>query len=167
MAEMFIYPGFTFQVVDGLMTNFHLPQSSLLMLVSAFAGRERVLHAYREALPERYRFYSYGDAMSIAEWRVSIGIADWGSGIGIGDCGLAAIANPQSHRQSAVPIPNPHPHPQSPLPIDIPQLAIPNRDLLYSEVPAGVAQLVRARGSYPRCPGFKSLHRHHFSSPNP
>ena len=50
-------------VVDGLMTNFHLPQSSLLMLVAAFAGRERVLAAYREAVQRRYRFYSYGDAM--------------------------------------------------------------------------------------------------------
>ena len=64
-ADLFIYPGFSFQVVSGLMTNFHLPRSSLLMLVSAFAGRERVLHAYAEAVAERYRFYSYGDAMLI------------------------------------------------------------------------------------------------------
>jgi len=64
-AETFIYPGFTFQVVDGLITNFHLPKSSLLMLVSALAGRERVLAAYREAVEHRYRFYSYGDAMLI------------------------------------------------------------------------------------------------------
>ena len=62
-AEIFIYPGFEFQVIDGLLTNFHLPKSSLLMLVSAFAGRERVLRAYQEAVRERYRFYSYGDAM--------------------------------------------------------------------------------------------------------
>ncbi len=61
----FIYPGHTFQVIDGLLTNFHLPQSSLLMLVAAFAGRERVLAAYREAVEQRYRFYSYGDAMLI------------------------------------------------------------------------------------------------------
>jgi S-adenosylmethionine:tRNA ribosyltransferase-isomerase len=54
-----------FQVVDGLVTNFHLPQSSLLMLVCAFAGREHVLHAYEEAVRLRYRFYSYGDAMVI------------------------------------------------------------------------------------------------------
>ena len=65
LAETFIYPGFTFQVIDGLMTNFHLPKSSLLMLVSAFASRERVLAAYREAVARRFRFYSYGDAMLI------------------------------------------------------------------------------------------------------
>jgi len=62
-TELFITPGFQFQVVDALMTNFHLPQSTLLMLVSAFAGRERVLAAYAEAVREGYRFYSYGDAM--------------------------------------------------------------------------------------------------------
>ena len=65
LADLFIYPGFQFQVVDGLMTNFHLPKSSLLMLVSAFAGRDRVLAAYREAVEKGYRFYSYGDAMVI------------------------------------------------------------------------------------------------------
>jgi S-adenosylmethionine:tRNA ribosyltransferase-isomerase len=65
LATLFIYPGFRFQVVGGLLTNFHLPRSSLLMLVCAFAGRERVLAAYREAVAERYRFYSYGDAMLI------------------------------------------------------------------------------------------------------
>ena len=65
MAELFIYPGFAFQVIGGLLTNFHLPKSSLLMLVCAFAGRDRVLHAYREAVAERYRFYSYGDAMLV------------------------------------------------------------------------------------------------------
>ena len=65
-TTLFIYPGFTFRLVSGLITNFHLPQSSLLMLVSAFAGREHVLAAYREAVAERYRFYSYGDAMFIA-----------------------------------------------------------------------------------------------------
>ena len=64
-ATTFIYPGFGFQVIDGLLTNFHLPRSSLLMLVCAFAGRERVLSAYRAAVTERYRFYSYGDAMLI------------------------------------------------------------------------------------------------------
>ena len=64
-ATVFISPGFNFQVVDGLMTNFHLPRSSLLMLVSAFAGRERVLAAYTEAVRLGYRFYSYGDAMVI------------------------------------------------------------------------------------------------------
>ncbi len=65
VADVFIYPGFRFQVVSGLMTNFHLPKSSLLMLVSAFAGREQVLAAYKEAADRRYRFYSYGDAMLI------------------------------------------------------------------------------------------------------
>jgi S-adenosylmethionine:tRNA ribosyltransferase-isomerase len=64
-AEVFIYPGFEFQVIDGLLTNFHLPKSSLLMLVCAFAGREAVLAAYAEAVAERYRFFSYGDAMLI------------------------------------------------------------------------------------------------------
>jgi S-adenosylmethionine:tRNA ribosyltransferase-isomerase len=64
-AELFIYPGFDFQVINGLLTNFHLPKSSLLMLVCAFAGRERVLEAYAEAVRERYRFYSYGDAMLV------------------------------------------------------------------------------------------------------
>ena len=65
VADTFIYPGFEFRVISGLMTNFHLPKSSLLMLVCAFAGRERVLAAYRAAVAERYRFYSYGDAMLI------------------------------------------------------------------------------------------------------
>jgi len=64
-TDLFIHPGFDFQVVRGLLTNFHLPQSSLLMLVSAFAGREPVLAAYREAIAHRYRFYSYGDAMLV------------------------------------------------------------------------------------------------------
>ncbi|HUR32461.1 MAG TPA: tRNA preQ1(34) S-adenosylmethionine ribosyltransferase-isomerase QueA [Vicinamibacterales bacterium] len=62
-TDLFIHPGFDFRVLSGLQTNFHLPQSSLLMLVSAFAGRERVLDAYREAVARGYRFYSYGDAM--------------------------------------------------------------------------------------------------------
>lgn len=64
-TSLFIYPGFRFQVIDGLVTNFHLPRSTLLMLVSAFAGRELVLKAYSEAVAQRYRFYSYGDAMLI------------------------------------------------------------------------------------------------------
>ena len=64
-TSLFILPGHRFRVVDRLLTNFHLPRSTLLMLVSAFAGRERVLAAYREAVRERYRFYSYGDAMVI------------------------------------------------------------------------------------------------------
>lgn len=64
-ADLFIYPGFNFKVVDALITNFHLPMSTLLMLTSAFAGRERVLNAYREAAEMRYRFYSFGDAMFI------------------------------------------------------------------------------------------------------
>ena len=59
---IFIYPGYRFKVMDGLITNFHLPESTLIMLVSAFAGREHVLDAYREAVRERYRFFSFGDA---------------------------------------------------------------------------------------------------------
>jgi len=64
-TDLFIFPGFPFQVIEGLLTNFHLPRSSLLMLASAFAGRDRLLAAYREAIAQRYRFYSYGDAMLI------------------------------------------------------------------------------------------------------
>lgn len=62
---IYIYPGYRFKVMDGLVTNFHLPESTLIMLVSAFAGRERTLSAYREAVAERYRFFSFGDAMFI------------------------------------------------------------------------------------------------------
>lgn len=65
-TTLFIHPGFQFKVVCGLITNFHLPKSSLLMLVAAFAGTDHVLAAYREAVAQRYRFYSYGDAMFIA-----------------------------------------------------------------------------------------------------
>ena len=64
-TDIFLYPGCEFQVVDGLITNFHLPESSLLMMVSAFAGRERVLDAYHEAVKQNYRFFSYGDAMLV------------------------------------------------------------------------------------------------------
>ena len=64
-CDLFIYPGYRFRVVDALITNFHLPESTLLMLVSALAGRERILAAYREAVAEEYRFFSYGDAMLI------------------------------------------------------------------------------------------------------
>jgi S-adenosylmethionine:tRNA ribosyltransferase-isomerase len=64
-TDLFIYPPFTFKVVDALLTNFHLPRSTLLMLVSAFAGREFILRAYEEAVRDRYRFYSYGDCMLI------------------------------------------------------------------------------------------------------
>ncbi len=64
-TEIFIYPGYSFRVMDGLITNFHLPESTLLMLVSALAGRERVLSAYEEAVKEKYRFFSFGDAMYI------------------------------------------------------------------------------------------------------
>jgi S-adenosylmethionine:tRNA ribosyltransferase-isomerase len=64
-SALFIYPGFRFRVVDALITNFHLPESSLLMLVAAFAGREATLAAYRHAVAQRYRFFSYGDAMLI------------------------------------------------------------------------------------------------------
>ena len=64
-TDIFIYPGYEFRVIDGLITNFHLPQSTLIMLVSALAGREHVLDAYREAVRERYRFFSFGDAMLV------------------------------------------------------------------------------------------------------
>ena len=64
-ATLTIKPGYRFRVADALLTNFHLPQSSLFILVSAFAGREFVLDAYRHAVRERYRFYSYGDCMLI------------------------------------------------------------------------------------------------------
>ena len=64
-TEIFIYPGYTFKAMEGLITNFHLPESTLVMLVSAFAGREHVLAAYEEAVRERYRFFSFGDAMCI------------------------------------------------------------------------------------------------------
>ena len=64
-TNLFIYPPFTFRIVDALLTNFHLPRSTLLMLVSAFAGREFILRAYEEAVRERYRFFSYGDCMLI------------------------------------------------------------------------------------------------------
>ena len=65
-TEIFIYPGYQFKVMDALITNFHLPESTLVMLVSAFAGREHVLHAYNVAVQERYRFFSFGDAMFIS-----------------------------------------------------------------------------------------------------
>jgi S-adenosylmethionine:tRNA ribosyltransferase-isomerase len=64
-SRLYIYPGFEFRVVDAMVTNFHLPESSLLMLVAAFAGREQTLAAYRHAVEERYRFFSYGDAMFV------------------------------------------------------------------------------------------------------
>ena len=64
-TEIFIYPGYEFKIPDALITNFHLPESTLLMLVSAMAGRENVLHAYMEAIKEKYRFFSFGDAMLI------------------------------------------------------------------------------------------------------
>lgn len=63
---IFIYPGYRFKIMDGLITNFHLPESTLIMLVSAFAGREPILNAYKEAIREKYRFYSFGDAMFIS-----------------------------------------------------------------------------------------------------
>jgi S-adenosylmethionine:tRNA ribosyltransferase-isomerase len=64
-ADLFIYPGYRFRVVDAMLTNFHLPKSSLLLLVSAFAGRDRILAAYADAVRRRYRFFSFGDAMLI------------------------------------------------------------------------------------------------------
>ena len=68
-TEIFIYPGYQFKAMQGLITNFHLPESTLVMLVSAFAGRDKVLAAYEEAVREKYRFFSFGDAMFIGETR--------------------------------------------------------------------------------------------------
>ena len=65
-TEIFIYPGYRFKVLDALITNFHLPESTLVMLVSALAGREHVLSAYEEAIRQKYRFFSFGDAMFIS-----------------------------------------------------------------------------------------------------
>jgi S-adenosylmethionine:tRNA ribosyltransferase-isomerase len=68
-TDIFIYPGFDFKIVDALLTNFHLPQSTLLMLVCAFAGKERIMSAYQYAIKHKYRFYSYGDAMFVNKMR--------------------------------------------------------------------------------------------------
>ena len=65
LDKNFIYPGYQFKILDGLITNFHLPESTLIMLVSALAGKEHVMAAYEEAVKERYRFFSFGDAMII------------------------------------------------------------------------------------------------------
>ena len=65
-TEIFIYPGYKFKCIDALITNFHLPESTLLMLVSALAGKEKIMHAYEVAVQERYRFFSFGDAMFIS-----------------------------------------------------------------------------------------------------
>jgi S-adenosylmethionine:tRNA ribosyltransferase-isomerase len=64
-TSIFIHPGYQFKVIDGLITNFHLPESTLIMLVSAFAGYDHTMQAYREAVQEKYRFFSFGDAMFI------------------------------------------------------------------------------------------------------
>src|SRR5260221_9897819 len=73
-ADIFIYPGFEFRVVGALLTNFHLPQSTLLMLVSALAGRENTLRAYEHAMQERYRFFSYGDCMFVEGVKTNWGL---------------------------------------------------------------------------------------------
>ena len=64
-TDIFIYPGYTFKAIDGLITNFHLPESTLIMLVSAFAGYDNIMNAYKTAVEEKYRFFSFGDAMAI------------------------------------------------------------------------------------------------------
>ena len=64
-TEIFIYPGFEFKAIDALITNFHLPKSTLVMLVSAFAGKEKIMNAYNEAVKNKYRFFSFGDSMFI------------------------------------------------------------------------------------------------------
>jgi S-adenosylmethionine:tRNA ribosyltransferase-isomerase len=68
-TSIYIYPGYRFKVMDALVTNFHLPESTLIMLVSALAGREHVLSAYKEAVEQRYRFFSFGDAMFIGSMK--------------------------------------------------------------------------------------------------
>jgi S-adenosylmethionine:tRNA ribosyltransferase-isomerase len=78
-TDIFIYPGYRFQIVDALITNFHLPESTLIMLVSAFAGYDNVMGAYREAVTERYRFFSYGDAMFITGQEPSRGMLRGGA----------------------------------------------------------------------------------------
>ncbi|NOQ88841.1 MAG: tRNA preQ1(34) S-adenosylmethionine ribosyltransferase-isomerase QueA, partial [Gammaproteobacteria bacterium] len=65
-TDIFIYPGYEFKSIDALITNFHLPESTLLMLISAFAGKEEMMRCYKEAVTEQYRFFSYGDAMFIS-----------------------------------------------------------------------------------------------------
>ena len=64
-TDIFIYPGYKFKAIDGLITNFHLPESTLVMLVSALAGKDHIMAAYEEAVKEKYRFFSFGDAMLI------------------------------------------------------------------------------------------------------
>lgn len=64
-TDIFIYPGYTFKAIDGLITNFHLPKSTLVMLVSAFATKEQIMKAYQAAIDEKYRFFSFGDSMFI------------------------------------------------------------------------------------------------------
>jgi S-adenosylmethionine:tRNA ribosyltransferase-isomerase len=71
-TRLFITPGFKFNVVDAMLTNFHLPRSTLLMLVSAFAGQDFMLQAYRHAVEQQYRFFSYGDAMFISKGNLDI-----------------------------------------------------------------------------------------------
>jgi len=75
-SEIFIYPGYRFRSVDAMITNFHLPESTLIMLVSAFAGKAHVMHAYEQAIAERYRFYSYGDAMFVTPSRTQQAASD-------------------------------------------------------------------------------------------
>lgn len=86
-TDIFIYPGYRFQTVDAMVTNFHLPESTLIMLVSAFAGYENVMSAYRDAVAERYRFFSYGDAMFIAGQAPSLGALKFYAGEGHSESG--------------------------------------------------------------------------------
>ncbi len=72
-TDIFIYPGYRFQTVDAMITNFHLPESTLIMLVSAFAGYNNIMSAYREAVEQKYRFFSYGDAMFLTAQEPSRG----------------------------------------------------------------------------------------------
>ena len=76
-TEIFIYPGYKFKMIDGLITNFHLPESTLLMLVSALAGKEHIMAAYEEAVKERYRFFSFGDAIKYMKRGLKVARKGW------------------------------------------------------------------------------------------
>ena len=75
-TQIFIYPGYKFKCIDGLITNFHLPQSTLLMLVSALAGKDYIMKAYNQAVKEKYRFFSFGDAMFQNKLSIGTGLFD-------------------------------------------------------------------------------------------
>ena len=73
-TDIFIYPGYTFKAIDALITNFHLPKSTLVMLVSALAGKDKIMAAYKEAINKKYRFFSFGDAMFIKQLKSQLDV---------------------------------------------------------------------------------------------